>query len=102
MHLDRSMKRGRDNQRENLSRERGERLVNPIERIRRVKVQLSRNDDILVQAKKIFLTDYRTGSPELKIEFTGEAGTGMGPTLEFYALVAKALQRTDLRYAFYM
>ena len=32
----------------------------------------------------------------LQIEFSGEEGTGLGPTLEFYALVAAELQRKDL------
>lgn len=32
----------------------------------------------------------------LEVEFSGEEGTGLGPTLEFYALVAAELQRTDL------
>lgn len=32
----------------------------------------------------------------LEIEFNGEEGTGLGPTLEFYALVAAELQKTDL------
>ena len=30
------------------------------------------------------------------MEFLGEEGTGLGPTLEFYALVAAELQRKDL------
>lgn len=30
------------------------------------------------------------------MEFLGEEGTGLGPTLEFYALVAAEFQRTDL------
>lgn len=30
------------------------------------------------------------------MEFQGEEGTGLGPTLEFYALVAAELQRKDL------
>ena len=29
----------------------------------------------------------------LQIEFKGEEGTGLGPTLEFYALVAAELQK---------
>nr|CAD7452850.1 unnamed protein product [Timema tahoe] len=33
---------------------------------------------------------------DLKVEFQGEEGTGLGPTLEFYALVAAELQRKDL------
>ena len=32
----------------------------------------------------------------LEIEFRGEEGTGLGPTLEFYALVAAALQTKSL------
>lgn len=32
----------------------------------------------------------------LEVEFAGEEGTGLGPTLEFYALVAAELQRRDL------
>ena len=32
----------------------------------------------------------------LQIEFRGEEGTGLGPTLEFFALVAAELQRKDL------
>lgn len=32
----------------------------------------------------------------LQVEFLGEEGTGLGPTLEFYALVAAEFQRTDL------
>lgn len=31
-----------------------------------------------------------------QIEFKGEEGTGLGPTLEFYALVAAELQRRSL------
>lgn len=32
----------------------------------------------------------------LQVEFQGEEGTGLGPTLEFYALVAAEFQRTSL------
>lgn len=32
----------------------------------------------------------------LEIEFLGEEGTGLGPTLEFYALVAGELQRRTI------
>jgi hypothetical protein len=31
-----------------------------------------------------------------QLEFKGEEGTGLGPTLEFYALVAAELQRRSL------
>ena len=32
----------------------------------------------------------------MKVEFIGEEGTGLGPTLEFYALVAAELQKKSL------
>lgn len=32
----------------------------------------------------------------VQIEFRGEEGTGLGPTLEFYALVAAELQQKSL------
>ena len=32
----------------------------------------------------------------LEIEFDGEEGTGLGPTLEFYALVAAELQKRSI------
>lgn len=32
----------------------------------------------------------------MEVEFVGEEGTGLGPTLEFFALVAAELQRKDL------
>lgn len=32
----------------------------------------------------------------MQIEFTNEEGTGLGPTLEFYALVSAELQRKSL------
>lgn len=33
----------------------------------------------------------------LEIHYEGEVGTGLGPTLEFYSLVSKELQRADLQ-----
>ena len=32
-----------------------------------------------------------------EIQYEGEVGTGLGPTLEFYSLVSKELQRSDLQ-----
>ena len=32
----------------------------------------------------------------VQVEFMGEEGTGLGPTLEFYALIAAELQRKSL------
>ena len=33
----------------------------------------------------------------LEIHYEGEVGTGLGPTLEFYSLISKELQRADLQ-----
>ena len=32
----------------------------------------------------------------LEIQYENEVGTGLGPTLEFYTLVSKEIQRADL------
>ena len=32
----------------------------------------------------------------LEIQYENEVGTGLGPTMEFYTLVSKELQRADL------
>lgn len=32
----------------------------------------------------------------LEVQYENEVGTGLGPTLEFYALVSKELQKTEL------
>ena len=41
------------------------------------------------------LNSHSTNKSVLEIEFKGEEGTGIGPTLEFYSLVAAELQRKD-------
>ncbi|XP_015911570.1 E3 ubiquitin-protein ligase TRIP12 [Parasteatoda tepidariorum] len=50
---------------------------------------------ILKQAETI-LQDYGESKTMLEIQYKNEVGTGLGPTLEFYALVSKELQRSDL------
>ena len=42
------------------------------------------------------LTAHAHDKSVLEIEFRGEEGTGIGPTLEFYSLVAAELQRKEL------
>ncbi|KAI5744744.1 hypothetical protein M8J76_004851 [Diaphorina citri] len=58
----------------------------------RVKVPRA-GDKLLAWAKQVMLVhcDHKS-----ILEFQGEEGTGLGPTLEFYALVAAELQRRDL------
>lgn len=41
---------------------------------------------------------HATRKSVLEIEYVGEEGTGLGPTLEFYALVAAEFQRKSLNY----
>uniref|UniRef100_A0A2C9JV53 E3 ubiquitin-protein ligase n=1 Tax=Biomphalaria glabrata TaxID=6526 RepID=A0A2C9JV53_BIOGL len=66
-------------------------------RLDRKRREVSRKD-ILKQAEKVMedmggTTNART---MLEIHYENEVGTGLGPTLEFYALVSKELQRSDL------
>ncbi|RWS01072.1 putative E3 ubiquitin-protein ligase TRIP12-like protein, partial [Dinothrombium tinctorium] len=52
-------------------------------------------DEILKQAETV-LHDVGNSKALLEIQYENEVGTGLGPTLEFYALVSKELQRADL------
>ncbi|KAA8496494.1 E3 ubiquitin-protein ligase UPL3 [Porphyridium purpureum] len=65
-----------------------------IGRIHREKVRIDRRR-VLDSAIKI-MDKYGSHRTVLEIEYTGEAGTGLGPTLEFYTLVCTELQREDL------
>lgn len=42
------------------------------------------------------MQDLATSKALLEVQYENEVGTGLGPTLEFYALVSKELQRSDL------
>jgi len=42
------------------------------------------------------MQDLGTSRALLEIQYENEVGTGLGPTLEFYALVSRELQRADL------
>ncbi|KAI4466325.1 e3 ubiquitin-protein ligase trip12 [Holotrichia oblita] len=63
-------------------------------RLDRRKRTISR-DDILKQAEQV-MQDLASSKALLEVQYDNEVGTGLGPTLEFYALVSKELQRTDL------
>jgi len=63
-------------------------------RVQKQKVRLSRAH-ILESAMKV-MTLYGSQKAFLEFEFFGEVGTGLGPTLEFYTLVSKALQVAKL------
>jgi len=67
--------------------------VNPeIDRKKRV---ISR-DTILKQGEQL-MSELASSRSLLEIQYEGEVGTGLGPTLEFYSLVSKELQRSDLQ-----
>lgn len=62
-------------------------------RLEKKKCTVSRGD-ILRQADKIF-NELHDPKVLLEVQFEGEVGTGLGPTLEFYALVSREMQRSD-------
>ncbi|KAK4005152.1 hypothetical protein OUZ56_006875 [Daphnia magna] len=63
-------------------------------RLDRRKRTVSR-EDILKQAEQV-MQDMASSRALLEIQYENEVGTGLGPTLEFYALVSRELQRFDL------
>ena len=56
---------------------------------------MPRNDRLLEWAIQVMKT-HADRKSILEVEFIDEEGTGLGPTLEFFALVAAELQRKDL------
>jgi E3 ubiquitin-protein ligase TRIP12 len=67
--------------------------VNPeLDRKKRV---ISR-ETILKQGEQL-MTELASSRSLIEIQYEGEVGTGLGPTLEFYSLVSKELQRSDLQ-----
>ncbi|XP_033894830.2 E3 ubiquitin-protein ligase TRIP12 isoform X2 [Acipenser ruthenus] len=52
-------------------------------------------EELLKQAESV-MQDLGSSRAMLEIQYENEVGTGLGPTLEFYALVSQELQRSDL------
>ncbi|KAJ1277415.1 hypothetical protein BS78_04G002400 [Paspalum vaginatum] len=63
-------------------------------RLQRQKVRVSRNR-ILDSAAKV-MEMFSSQRAVLEVEYFGEVGTGLGPTLEFYTLLSHELQSTRL------
>ncbi|KAE8719127.1 E3 ubiquitin-protein ligase UPL3 [Hibiscus syriacus] len=63
-------------------------------RLQRQKVRVSRNR-ILDSAAKV-MEMYSSQKAVLEVEYFGEVGTGLGPTLEFYTLLSHDLQKVCL------
>ena len=71
----------------------GQERVSPdLDRKKRV---ISR-DNLLKQAEQV-MQELASSRSLLEIQYENEVGTGLGPTLEFYTLVSKEVQRADLR-----
>ncbi|XP_043269545.1 E3 ubiquitin-protein ligase HECTD1 isoform X3 [Venturia canescens] len=64
-------------------------------RLKHERVSVPRGDKLLDWAEQV-LKVHASRKSILEVEFVGEEGTGLGPTLEFFALVAAELQRKDL------
>ncbi|XP_035704354.1 E3 ubiquitin-protein ligase HECTD1 [Folsomia candida] len=64
-------------------------------RLKHERVKVPRGNNLLEWALQV-MNFHAARKSVLEIEFQGEDGTGLGPTLEFYALVAAELQRKDL------
>ncbi|KAK4771945.1 hypothetical protein SAY86_013720 [Trapa natans] len=65
-----------------------------VARLHRQKVRVSRNR-ILDSAIKV-MEMYCGQRAVLEVEYFGEVGTGLGPTLEFYTLLSQELQKAEL------
>ncbi|XP_072954297.1 E3 ubiquitin-protein ligase UPL3 [Typha angustifolia] len=63
-------------------------------RLQRQKVRVSRNH-ILDSAAKV-MEMFSSQKAVLEVEYFGEVGTGLGPTLEFYTLLSHDLQKVSL------
>ncbi|KAK2490662.1 hypothetical protein MC885_012008 [Smutsia gigantea] len=63
-------------------------------RLNRKKRTVNR-EELLKQAESV-MQDLGSSRAMLEIQYENEVGTGLGPTLEFYALVSQELQKADL------
>lgn len=77
-----------------LSPRRDEQHEFHVGRLKHERIKVPRSD-VLEWAMQVMKVHCNRKSV-LEVEFIDEEGTGLGPTLEFYALVAAELQRSDL------
>ncbi|XP_031643813.1 E3 ubiquitin-protein ligase HECTD1 isoform X9 [Oncorhynchus kisutch] len=64
-------------------------------RLKHERVKVPRGDQMMEWAERV-MQIHADRKSVLEVEFQGEEGTGLGPTLEFYALVAAEFQRASL------
>ncbi|SCU92216.1 LAFA_0F08856g1_1 [Lachancea sp. 'fantastica'] len=74
--------------------ERGENVLHQLGRPTRHKLRISR-DNMFLSALKI-LSKYGSSPNILEIEYSDEVGTGLGPTMEFYAIISKEFAKKSL------
>ncbi|PAV66473.1 hypothetical protein WR25_22510 isoform C [Diploscapter pachys] len=65
-------------------------------RLKTERIKVSRAEDHLMEQAIRVMKFHSERKSILEIDFTNEEGTGLGPTLEFYALVAAELQKKSL------
>ena len=68
-----------------------ERVTPDLDRKKRV---ISR--EAILKQGEVLMSEMASSRSLLEIQYDGEVGTGLGPTLEFYSLISKELQRADL------
>ncbi|XP_050441159.1 E3 ubiquitin-protein ligase HECTD1 isoform X2 [Adelges cooleyi] len=64
-------------------------------RLKHDRVRIPRSEDILAWSRQL-MRAHIDRQTVLEVEFMGEEGTGLGPTLEFYSLIAAEFQRKNL------
>ncbi|XP_060069438.1 E3 ubiquitin-protein ligase TRIP12-like [Ylistrum balloti] len=87
---DRALMRLQDNSGDTSTNDSSERVAPRLDRRRRLVTRA----DLLKQADKV-MEDLGNSRALLEIQYENEVGTGLGPTLEFYALVSKELQKGE-------
>ncbi|VDL77463.1 unnamed protein product [Nippostrongylus brasiliensis] len=65
-------------------------------RLKHERIKVTRSEEHLLEQAVRVMKFHADRKAVLEIEYVGEEGTGLGPTLEFYALVAAELQRKAL------
>ncbi|XP_033112984.1 E3 ubiquitin-protein ligase TRIP12-like isoform X2 [Anneissia japonica] len=88
---DRAMQRLQENNPEMNTSDSSERVAPRLDRKKRTVCR----GDLLKQAETV-MDDLASSRAVLEVQYENEVGTGLGPTLEFYALVSQEIQRAEL------
>jgi len=67
-----------------------------VSRLKHDRVSIPRGGDNILALSRQIMLKHVERQTVLEFEFIGEEGTGLGPTLEFYSLIAAEFQRKDL------